>query len=326
MLNTKEEVAERDGVGVLVGRFQVSNLTDGHKELFESVIQRHQKTLCIIGLAPIRATKNNPLDFESRRKMIQDIYPNIQIFYITDRPSNEDWSRALDKIISDNIPPGAKATLYGSRDSFINYYSGKYTTKVFQQKSYTSGTKDRTNLAFNTVNSEDFRKGVIWATQNQYPTAFSTVDIAIINKDVIEGGPQLLLGRKENEDKFRLIGGFIDPPKKDPGGNDVFKQNAKRETMEETGGSMEIGELHHIGSYFIDDWRYRNEESKIITTLFYTYYKFGRPVPSDDIFELRWFQLSHFINDEYLKENIVEVHQKLIIELIKKAKGEKLIK
>lgn len=328
MLKTKEEtVAEKQGVGVIVARFQVSDLTEGHCSLIDSVIARHQKVLCIIGLSAIRATKSNPLDFEARRRMVQDKYPNIIVRYIKDHPSNEAWSRNLDSIISENIPPAANAVLYGSRDSFITYYSGRYVTKELQQESYISGTKDRNNIAYEAGNSEDFRKGVIWATQNQYDTAFPTVDVAVIKKDVIEGGPLLLLGRKENEEKFRFIGGFIDPHCGDNSrGDDVFQFNARREVMEETGHNMEVGTINHIGSYFIDDWRYRAEKSKIITNFYFTYYVFGRPEPSDDIYELKWFPLRSFINEGYMKENLEKVHHQLMEVLMNRAKAEGLFK
>lgn len=319
MLKTMEEVVEKKDVGVLVGRFQVSSLTKGHCDLFDSVINRHQKVLCIIGLSAIKATKSNPLDFEARRRMIQELYPNIQIFYIKDHPSNDIWSRNLDTLISEHLPPGVKVTLYGSRDSFISYYKGRFITKELQQESYTSGTKDRTNISFTAGDSEDFRKGVIWATQNQYDTAFCTVDIAIINKDVIGGGPQILLGRKENESKYRFIGGFIDPHCGENNlGDDVFQSNARREAYEETGHGIEIGNMEYVGSYFVDDWRYRSEKSKIITTLYYSFFLWGRPVPSDDIYELKWFPLGHFINEFYMSDNLEPVHHKLMSELLKK--------
>lgn len=327
MLKTKEEVVEKEGVGVIVGRFHVSELTQGHCDLFDSVIARHQKVLCLIGLAPIKATKNNPLDYEARRRMIVEKYPNLIIYYIKDHPSNETWSRNLDNIISDHIPPGARATLYGSRDSFISFYSGKHETKELQQQSYVSGTKDRTNIAYEAGNSVDFRKGAIWATQNQYDTAFCTTDVAVINKDVIEGGPQILLGRKENEKRFRFLGGFLDPTTgRNERGDDVFQFNARREVYEETGHNMEIGTLHHVGSYFVDDWRYRSEKSKIITTLYYTYYVMGRPEPSDDIYELKWFPLRAFINDLYVNEHLEPVHHHLMEALIKEVKAVGLFK
>ena len=44
-------------------------------------------------------------------------------------------------------------------------------------------------------------------------------------------------------------------------------------------------------SFRVNDWRYRNEDDKIITTLFTTEYVGGDPVGSDDIAEVKWFPL-----------------------------------
>ena len=71
-MKTKEVRAD---VGVLVGRFQVPNLHPGHIELIQSVCEAHSKVLIFLGLAPTKATRNNPLDFESRKHMILEKFP-----------------------------------------------------------------------------------------------------------------------------------------------------------------------------------------------------------------------------------------------------------
>jgi bifunctional NMN adenylyltransferase/nudix hydrolase len=309
MLREKGTKVEKEGVGVIVGRFQVSKLTQGHKDLFDSVIERHLKTICVIGLSALRATKQNPLDFESRRRMLAEDYPDLQVVYNMDHPDDVDWSRNLDKVIAGAVPPDSKVTLYGSRGSFIQFYHGRYKTTELEQESFTSGTKDRQNTAHVSGNSEDFRKGAIWATQNQYDTAFVAVDIAILKRGDTEGGIKILLGRKDNERKYRFIGGFLDP-RFDEGDGEFFERNAKRETYEETG--LEVGNLKYVGGFVVDDWRYRSERSKIASMLFTADYLFGAPKPDDDIFELRWFPLHHFVNEGFLAENLVETHVPLM--------------
>jgi bifunctional NMN adenylyltransferase/nudix hydrolase len=313
MLKSKDEIVERDGVGVIVGRFQVSELTEGHRMLFDSVIARHLKTVCVIGLSPLRATKQNPLDFEARRRMLSEEYPDLHIVYAGDQPEDDAWSRKLDRTISSAVPPESVVTLYGSRDSFIKYYSGRYNTKELEQESFTSGSRDRTNVAHAAVNGKDFRKGVIWATQNQYDTAFTAVDAAILRPSIDSGGTQILLGRKENETKYRFIGGFIDP-RFDTGAGDFMEQNAKREVQEETG--IETDDYKYIGSFIVDDWRYRSEKSKIASMFFKCTYVFGTPKPDDDIHELRWFNLHHFTNEDFLADNLVETHNALMRRLL----------
>lgn len=303
--NPKEIIPENEpSVGVLVGRFQVSELTDGHKALFDSVIARHTKTICIIGLSQLKATKSNPLDFEARRKMISEVYPNINIFYIKDTAENPRWSSQLDEIISTHTPPSQKVVLYGSRDSFIKYYSGRYATMELIQESFVSGTEDRLNNAFNVSDSKDFRKGVIWATQNQYDSCFPTVDIAIYNPS----NDAVLLARKPHESKFRFVGGFVDP-KGDTSKPSFLEMNAKREVIEET--HVETDNYKYIGSFLVDDWRYRSERSKIVTTLFEATYIFGTPTPDDDICELRYLyikDLHEYNNNNTLGDYIVNEH------------------
>lgn len=316
MLKSKEEKQEekQDGVGVIIGRFQVSTLTEGHRSLFDSVISRHKKTICIIGLSPIKCTKMNPLDFNSRCEMLKRLYPNIVILYLKDVPLNEDWSSKLDELVHDNTPPGSKTVLYGSRDGFIrSYTTKKYTTVVLEQNSYTSGTASRKESAYNSKNSKDWRDGVIWATQNQYDTAFSTVDVAICDDD--NEVPRILLARKPNENKFRFVGGFVDPTIKLLNEtDDLILENAKRELHEETGGNLEVGDAESIGVAFIDDWRYAAEKSKIYTHLVTTKYLFGRPVPSDDLYggELKWFNLKDCKADNFMEDNMVPQHHKLM--------------
>ena len=55
--------------------------------------------------------------------------------------------------------------------------------------------------------------------------------------------------------------------------------DAVREVMEETGA--DIGQPRYVWSGIVDDWRYRDESDKILTTLFEAPYIFGpvKPVP-----------------------------------------------
>lgn len=309
MLKTTEEAWKKEGVGVIVGRFQVSDLTEGHKTLFDTVIARHNKMVCVVGLAEIKASKNNPLDFESRRKMITDVYPDVQIVYIKDATDDKLWSKKLDKLVSTHVPPNSAVTLYGSRDSFTGRYHGRFKTKELLQESFTSGTADRENNAFAALDTSDFRKGVIWATQNQYDTAHPTVDIAILDK-ADEKSPRLLLARKPGETLFRFVGGFVEP-RGEHERSDILELNAKREVSEET--HVETSNYEYVGSFLVDDWRYRYERSKVITTLFKANYVFGKPEPDDDVEELRWFK---FTNDNKLVEEVVDEHKPLMKALL----------
>lgn len=309
MLKTDKEVFEVEGVGAIVGRFQVSELTEGHRQLFESVIARHKKMICVVGLSRIKASKNNPLDFEARRKMITEEFPEVTLVYIEDMADDALWSKKLDKLLSTHIPPHSSVTLYGSRDSFMGHYSGRYNTKELLQESFVSGTADRTNNSFTALNTKDFRKGAIWATQNQYDSCYPTVDIAIVDEPE-NGTKRVLLARKPNETLFRFVGGFVEP-KGDRGQGSFLESNAKREVAEET--HVETDGYQYLGSFLVDDWRYRGERSKVVTTLFRATYVFGKPEPDDDVEELRWFELKNdYATTSQLMQGIVAEHQPLM--------------
>ena len=284
-------------VGVIVGRFQVNELHAGHTELIDYVCGRHPKVIIFLGLAPILGSISNPLDFESRKQMILDTYPNIIVLYIKDVNSDELWSHALDTQIEDMVTPNQTVTLYGGRDSFIAHYKGKFKTEELFQNSFISGVQIRKSISQSTKNSPEFRAGVIWSQFNRYPTVYATVDIAIIDKD------RLLLGRKKNEDKFRFIGGFASVDSKD------FESDAKREVMEETG--VEVADLKYIGSTIINDWRFRNEVDCIKTLFFKATYVYGRPTAGDDIYEVRWFDLNKITKDDIM------VNHQCLLEMLK---------
>ena len=283
-----EKIQKSFDVGVIVGRFQVDELTDGHKKLIEAVQKEHKRVIIFIGLSPCKCTVNNPLDFETRKLMLQEAYPDIEVYYIHDIGSDVIWSDDLDGKLIDRVYTDESVCLYGSRDSFLNYYSGKFPCRELEQEVFTSGTERRKTLAAKVNKSRDFRHGVIWATMNQWPACLPTVDIAIFNDD----RSRILLGRKKNEELYRFIGGFGEP-------NEDFETTAIRETKEEA--SIDVQELQYVKSFVIEDWRYKNEVNKITTSLFVASKWSGKPGPGDDIHELRWFPFNtHLINSVML--------------------------
>jgi len=290
--------------GVIVARFQVARLHDAHKDLIQTVCNDHAKVIIFLGLAPNLGTKNNPLDFESRKKMVLETFPDVNVLYINDRVSDEDWSRDLDRQLSNPhlVAPGKTVTLYGSRDSFIQYYTGKFPTQELIPESTVSGTESRKLAGTKVKGTQDFREGAIWITQNQWPRVIATVDIALINRK----DRKLLLGRKPNEKLLRFIGGYSTP------NSQSFEEDAARELKEET--HIEVGDLQYIGSTFIKDWRYEDEEDKIKTTFFFAEYTFGVAQADDDIAETKWVSLD--LGQE-LKKLIVPEHQVLVEMLLK---------
>lgn len=294
-------------IGVIIGRFQVHELHDAHLDLIAHVCAQHEKVLVLLGVSPLPTSSNNPLDFESRKQMILEKFSDVTVLYVKDQASNKVWSDKVDEMVQDFGTVGQSAVIYGSRDSFIAAYEGRFPTRELLPERVLSGTEIRRTIARSrTRASADFRAGVIWASQTRFPTSFTTVDIAILH----ENGTKLLLCRKPNEQLYRFVGGFADPV------SDSFEADAMREAREET--SLEVGDLEYIGSCTVDDWRYKNEPDAIKTMLYAAKYVYGRPTPQDDIAEVRWFDLCDAEGVQKINEkDIVPVHRPLLAMLLK---------
>lgn len=277
-------------VGVVVGRFQVHRLHAAHQSLIQSVADTHKQVIVVLGVSRTRVTTTNPLDFESRKRLILDSFPDhkITVLYIPDEQSDDVWSRRFDALIENATSPAQAVTLFGGRDSFVSRYRGRYATQVLEPQVYVSGTELRKGISREVRGSEDFRAGVIWAAANGWPVVHPAVDVAVYRYASVQLSEQAppaqrdwLLVRKETEGGWRLPGGFAQP-------SDVsWEAAACRELLEETG--VEVSEPRYAGSHRVDDWRYRHEENKIVTTLFVAMHKFGGPQPADDVAEARWF-------------------------------------
>lgn len=292
-MKTIRETAE---VGVIVARFQVPELHEEHMGLIQKVLSTHPRVIIILGLAAdaCKCTYNNPLDFTTRKSMVEKAFPNVEVLYVKDVGNNEIWSRELDKIISTQIGPGQKVILYGGRDSFVPHYRGKYPTEELVPNKFISGKEVRKNVGIKSKPTKEFREGVIWAVENQWPSTLPTVDVAIIDKNL----NKLLLCRKPNQKLVRFVGGFSSP------NSNCYEDDAIREVLEET--HLRVETLEYVGSRKIKDWRFEGERNKIKTILFTADYIGGEPMADDDIAEVEWFTF------ESLTENVfVEEHREI---------------
>jgi len=216
--------------------------------------------------------------------------------------SDNIWSNNLNNSIRSVTTPNQKVVLYGGRDSFISHYAGPYPTLELESEQF-SGTELRKQTSVKAINSPEFRAGVIWAQYNQYPKVFTTVDIAILKFDVEKNILYTLMARKPNEKLIRFVGGFAEPD------SECFELDAKREVMEEVG--VEITEPKYLGSFKVQDWRYKNEVDKIKTMFFVSEYVFGSAEAKDDIADCQWIEVKK-IKDE----DIVSEHRKLFARLL----------
>lgn len=299
-------------IGCIIARFQVHELHMAHIELINFVCDNHKKVIIFLGVSKITDTRRNPLDFATRKAMIQKQYPNIVILPLSDQRSDIVWSHNLDALVS--VPYGEKkALLYGSRDSFLPHYKGRNAVTELVSTTYYSGTEVRNEVSKEILESKDFRAGIIHSAYAQRPVTYPTVDVCAYNDK-----GQILLAKKPNEPQWRFVGGFVDRADLD------FEMAARREFSEETGGCS-ISNLIYIKSQKIDDWRYAREDSGIMTTLFLGRFYHGRIEPTDDISELAWIDANLFTSLGYINKNIMPEHRTLMMTLIHKIYSESLI-
>jgi bifunctional NMN adenylyltransferase/nudix hydrolase len=292
-------------VGIIVARFQVAELHEAHKELIDTVLANHPKVMIFLGLSPVRGSIPDPLDYAPRKQMILETYPpnkypNLEVGYIKNHRSDEEWSKNLDTNIRNFIGPNDSVVLYGSRDSFLARYKGKFDTRELQATRYVSGTELRKKISEAPQNNPQFRAGAIWNTFQRYPTVYSTVDIVVFDPKE----RRVLVARKPLEDSYRFIGGFVDTK------DDSFEMAALRELGEEAGITTGLAGLRYVGSAKVNDWRYAdNPSEKIMTHLYVGLYgqNSGCPKADDDISEVRWFALDK-LDPIY---NLVEEHRPL---------------
>lgn len=297
-------------VAVIIGRYQTHVLHAEQIRMIDEVVKRHKHTIIVIGNSLMRGTIANPLDFRARKAMIQEKFPKIDILYINDIPKdNALWSTNLDKLIKDNTGANETVAIYGSKDTFISKYNGKYDTFAFEASSFVSADELRRQATSNYQPNEQYRAGIVAAQANRFPTAYQTIDVAIVDDN-----GRLLMGRKPTETKWRFIGGFSDP------NSASLEADARREAQEETG--VEIDGIIYLGSLKINDSRYMFEVDCIKTAFFVGKYIFGRPQGNDDIAEVRWIPIK-----DLNKNDIGEFHHVLVDMFMEKfVKNETLYK
>lgn len=300
-MKTREKIeSTKNEVGIIIGRFQTPKLYESYQKALRHVISRHSKVSVILECSTIGSTRRNPLDFLTRKIMIEESYGDLinTILPIKDLEDDLVWSKQIDKSLRE-IYPTETIVLYGSYESFIKHYCGDFYTFNLEIDEEASSIEEKESTEI--VRDNKFRQGVFNSSYNSYPVVFSTIDIAIVSEDY----KKVLLAKKPNEEHFRFPGGFVDID------DENLIQTVKRETLEETG--LEVKDIQYITSLQVDDWRYRNEIDRKIMTHFHIAKRLqGIPMPLDDLAEgeLREFEIFNIKDTDVMK-----VHLPLLKEL-----------
>lgn len=165
---------EKKGIGVIVLRVQVPFLTDSHKAVINTVLNRHDRVIMFLGTTNAPINPDNPYPFEFRKQMIEATFPDIEHLTVVPLPDIKDdnplWVKVLDSLISAFLSHDESAILYGGRDSFIPYYkkdNGKFDCIELSPTDYDSGTKLREISAIRLPDySVEAAQAILW-TLNQ---------------------------------------------------------------------------------------------------------------------------------------------------------------
>jgi len=278
-----ERMKERYDIGVVIGRFQVPELHDAHTRLLDEVRDNHKQMIIMLGVPTVLGQRHNPLPFPVRSQMIRALYPSALITHVIDIPNdNSAWSKQVDQIVRMLCPFGS-VCLYGGRESFIESYSGLYPTFEISLISEDAGSKLREDVGHELIDSVDFRKGIIYNSQNQYSRVFPTTDLAITK---IENNIKMvLMGRRKQGMGLRFPGGFVDT-------TDYNLEFAMRREKSEELDVECSPNLVYVGSNLQQDYRYNTPDARIMTTLFQSDYIFGTGRAKDEFYNTEWIEIS----------------------------------
>jgi bifunctional NMN adenylyltransferase/nudix hydrolase len=246
-------------LGVIIGRFQVPELHNGHKSLIDHAYVNSDKVVIFVGAAPFILTKRNPLPPEAAAQVVREYIKkshkkNMAVLALPDiKGSDEEWSARLDVMLS-SLGYNCEVTLYTDRDGFNPHYKGKYPVVVTDMQLKSRGTDVRANLEPQ-YDNKDWREGLIWGIENQYPIARVAVDVLMFHNEP-NNHDNILVVKKAGEDKWRFPGGMVDPT------DTSLEHTVRREVMEECPVSW-MGDPEYIFSTAVGDWR-----GQVLTSVF----------------------------------------------------------
>ena len=290
-------------IGIVVGRFQVPRLHQGHLALLDHASANCDKLLILLGCSTNPPNRREPLDFRTRQMRIQMEYPQATILPQWDNPSDEVWSANIVRLVHSLFPDTHDAVMFGGRDSCLSHFHGSFKKEYVEDINLSSGTDVRKTAATEVLSDEAFASGCIYTVYRMRPAPIMAVDIALIRK-LADGEYHILLGRKPGEILWRLPGGKVDVT------DQSLEACGRRELQEEAGIFAE--HMEYVNSYLVNDWRFaKNPDAKIMTVLY-----IGREMAlqvekaGDDLAEVKWFRFTDVELD-----NLVTAHRPFLPDL-----------
>ena len=103
--------------GLIVGRFQTLHI--GHQSLIDTGIKLCDRVLVLVGSAQECGTERNPLNINTRTKMLKEVYGDqIMIYAIADMTNEDDirpeWGRFLLENVDRYIYKAPDLMIYGN--------------------------------------------------------------------------------------------------------------------------------------------------------------------------------------------------------------------
>lgn len=124
--------------GLICGRFQTFH--KGHERLVDTGLMLCDRLLILIGSAQECGTERNPLNINTRTRMLKEVYgdsPNIMIYGLSDLTNENDirpeWGRYLLDNVDRYIYKNPEVMIYGndeSRSSWFDKNDLKNTTEL----------------------------------------------------------------------------------------------------------------------------------------------------------------------------------------------------
>ena len=289
-----------DVVGVVPVRFQVPSLHEGHRFVLDYVLERHAIVLIIIG-ASYTMTDRNPLSFEMRKMMVEQSYPRKFVIVSSDYSPSSYLKRSegIDQSITRRFP-NHRAIIYGSRDSFIHTYKGKFETH--EVPTVFSGSATQVRERVGVINSPDFRSGIIYANLHRRFTVHPAVDVAILNRNSTK---VLLVGKADEEGRLRFPGVFFN------GDTDQTYEGAAIRCLMKELPDLKTTKPQLVGSMKIEDWRFRKTQDTVISLLMRARWVKGTPQIGSGVDSVEW------VSRTQLEEKLIEAHRPLSKLLLK---------